>query len=98
MIRSTTWDEVGLPAVLLVNRTEEVPTKTKVESQLRVDLPVVLEVRGEVDLLIVGLVDVRGVHLVRAARVIDSVGNGRGLRLQHELRDAVRTVLAHHIR
>ena len=52
-------------------------------------LPVVLEVAGEVDPVIVGLIDVGGLYLVGASHIMRStVGNGRSFRSQQELRAA----------
>ena len=47
----------------------------------------------EVVLVIVGLVDVGGVYLVGASRIIDSIRNGRRVRGQQELRDARRAAV-----
>src|ERR1700722_16899026 len=83
-------DEVRLSAIGLINGPEVVITQAQIEGQVGKYLPVVLEIRGEILLLVVGLVNVRGLYLVGASQEVDSTRNSRGGRIQQKLCSAGR--------
>ena len=90
--------KVGLSAIGFVDRPEVIPAQTEIESQFGRHLPIVLEVRRQVGLCIVGLVDVGGVDAVGAAGIVDTIRDGRRRWRQQELRNARRAgVVVHNI-
>ena len=84
-------NEVGLSAIGFEERPKPIVAKAEIQSQLRSYLPVVLKVRCEILLFIVGLVNVGGLHLVGASHEVHST-HGRCLWNQQELRAACRVI------
>src|SRR5581483_2431721 len=83
---------------------EVVIANAHVQSHLRSQLPIVLEVEGEILLHVVGLVDVGGGKAVRATRVTVAIGirvavNRRGRRRgsQQELSDTIHSSLGRYV-